>query len=203
MTDRQKVVSVVKAWVGAKQGDSTHKKILGIYNNHKPLAQGYKVKPTDAWCMTTVSAAFIEAGLSDLIPTECSCPRFVDLAKKRGIWVERDDFYPGLGDIILYDWQDNGIGDNVGNPDHVGVVEKVIDDVVTVIEGNMGGVVGRRKIPINGKNIRGYCAPKFATKENGNRAAVQSRFGFDNNTMAFLDKHPFPDALYLKLATKG
>lgn len=203
MTDRQKVVSVIKGWVGAKHGDSTHKKILAIYNTHLPLAQGYKVKPTDADCMTTVSAAFIEAGLSDLIPTECSCSRFVELAKKRGIWVERDDFYPGLGDIILYDWQDNGVGDNVGNPDHVGIVEKVIDDVITVIEGNMGGMVGRRKIPINGKNIRGYCTPKFATKENGNRAAVQSRFGFDNNTMAFLDKHPFPDALYLKLATKG
>ena len=38
---------------------------------------------------------------------------------------------------------------------------------------------------------------------NANREAVQKRFGFDDNTMAFLDKHPYPDALYLKLATKG
>ena len=34
------------------------------------------------------------------------------------------------------------------------------------------------------------------------RTAVQKRFGFDNNTMTFLDDHPYPDALYQKLATK-
>lgn len=37
----------------------------------------------------------------------------------------------------------------------------------------------------------------------GFRDAVQQRFGFDNSTMAFLDKHPYADALYQKLATKG
>jgi len=25
----------------------------------------------------------------------------------------------------MYDWQDSGIGDNTGNPDHVGIVTKV------------------------------------------------------------------------------
>ena len=36
-----------------------------------------------------------------------------------------------------------------------------------------------------------------------NRDATQSRFGFDDNTMNHFDLHRFPDALYLKLATKG
>jgi N-acetylmuramoyl-L-alanine amidase len=35
---------------------------------------------------------------------------------------------------------------------------------------------------------------------NTNRDKVQKRFGFDNNTMSYLDKHPYPDALYNKLA---
>lgn len=35
-----------------------------------------------------------------------------------------------------------------------------------------------------------------------NRAKVQKRFGFDGNTMKYLDGHPYPDALYKKLATK-
>ena len=44
---------------------------------------------------------------------------------------------------------------------------------------------------------------KATTKKiDPNRAIVQKRFGFDNNTMEFLDGHPFPDALYRKLATK-
>lgn len=33
------------------------------------------------------------------------------------------------------------------------------------------------------------------------RQITQDRFGFDSNTMAFLDKHPWKDALYKKLAT--
>ena len=31
---------------------------------------------------------------------------------------------------------------------------------------------------------------------------VQKRFGFDANTMAYLSRHPYPDALFMKLATK-
>lgn len=34
------------------------------------------------------------------------------------------------------------------------------------------------------------------------RAEVKRRFGFDANTMAFLERHPYPDALFEKLATK-
>jgi hypothetical protein len=33
-----------------------------------------------------------------------------------------------------------------------------------------------------------------------NRQKVQEYFGFDNNTMTFLDKHPWSDALYKKLS---
>lgn len=49
-----------------------------------------------------------------------------------------------------------------------------------------------------GLNLKASAKPTGA-----NREAVQKRFGFDDNTMAFLDKHPYSDALYLKLATRG
>lgn len=45
----------------------THKPIIDIYNNHKPLAVGYKVKYTDDYCDTTLSAAFIKNNAVDLI----------------------------------------------------------------------------------------------------------------------------------------
>ena len=32
-----------------------------------------------------------------------------------GCWQENDAYVPSPGDAILYDWQDNGIGDNTGN----------------------------------------------------------------------------------------
>lgn len=51
--------------------------------------------------------------------------------------------------------------------------------------------------------VLGFGLQATAPKPIGYRDAVQSRFGFDDNTMAFLDTHPFRDALYQKLATKG
>ncbi len=52
-----------------------------------------------------------------------------------------------------------------GVPDHVGIVETVQDSVITVIEGNIKDSVGRRKIKVNGKNIRGYGVPGYAGDE--------------------------------------
>jgi peptidoglycan hydrolase-like protein with peptidoglycan-binding domain len=85
----------------------------------------------------------------------------ITLAQKMGIWVENDAHKPEPGDIILYDWDDSGSGDNKGNSDHVGVVEKVSGTTITVIEGNYSNAVKRRTLKVNGKYIRGYIVPKF------------------------------------------
>lgn len=163
-----KVVAQAKAWLGKKESDGSHKEIIDVYNSHKPLARGYKVTYTDAWCATFVSAVAIKLGYTDIIPTECSCSKMIELLKQKGSWVEADSRTPNPGDIIMYDWQDNGKGDNTSAPDHVGIVEKVENGVITVIEGNYDGPdadrvdgVERRTIAVNGKFIRGYGVPKY------------------------------------------
>ena len=161
---RQKVVSVMRGWLGLKESNGSHKKIIDIYNNHKPLARGYTVKYTDAWCATTVSAAAIEAGLTDIIPTECGCNPMIQLFKNLGEWQENDAYIPAPGDVIFYDWQDNGVGDNKGAADHVGIVEQVVGSTITVIEGNCSDMVKRRNLLVNGRYIRGYGIPKYASK---------------------------------------
>ena len=40
--------------------------IIDLYNSHKPLARGYPVKYTDAWCSTFASAVAIQAGLTSI-----------------------------------------------------------------------------------------------------------------------------------------
>ena len=160
-----KVIEQAKAWLGLKESNGTHKAIIDVYNAHKPLAQGYKVKYTDAWCATFVSAVAIKAGCTDIIPTECSCPRQIELFKKLGAWVENDARTPEPGDIIYYDWDDSGKGDNVGVSDHVGIVEKVSGGKITVIEGNYSNAVKRRTLAVDGKYIRGYGVPKYDTKK--------------------------------------
>lgn len=161
---REKVVSIMKGWIGYKEANGTHKKIIDTYNAHKPLARGYAVKYTDEWCATAVSAAFISAKLTDIAPTECSCAKMTDLYKKMGRWKESDSYKPQIGDIIMYDWQDTGSGDNLGNPDHVGIVASVSGNTIKVIEGNKGEAVAYRTMTVNGKYIRGYCLPNYASK---------------------------------------
>lgn len=155
------IIEQAKSWLGCKESDGTHKKIIDVYNNHKPLARGYKVKYTDAWCATFVSSCAIKCGYTDIIPTECGCSPMIQLFKNIGSWVENDAYVPKSGDIIFYDWQDSGIGDNTGVPDHVGIVEKVSGSTITVIEGNKNNAVERRNIQVNGKFIRGYGVPKY------------------------------------------
>ena len=156
-----KVIEQAKAWLGFSEASGKHKQIIDTYNAHKPLARGYKVTYTDAWCATFVSAVSIKLGYTDIIPTECGCGEMVKLLQKIGEWVEDESRTPNPGDILFYDWQDDGKGNNTGWPDHVGIVEKVENGVITVIEGNYKDSVTRRTIAVNGKNIRGYGVPKY------------------------------------------
>ncbi|NDO29206.1 hypothetical protein ADH76_09920 [Enterocloster clostridioformis] len=164
---RQKYVNIILGWNGAKEGGSVHKHIVDTYNTIVPLPRGYKLKVTDAWCAGTSSAAAQEAGMTDIIPVECSCYYLIEAAKKMGIWVENDAYTPKLGDLVLYDWNDSGnyaATDNTGSPEHVGAVCKVYAGGFDVIEGNKNNAVGIRNMSVNGRYIRGFICPKFASK---------------------------------------
>lgn len=160
---RQNVADVMESWVGATRGSATHLEILRIYNTYTPLARGYKVQVGDAYCATTVSAAWIVTGCAKWTGTECGCDKFIEIAKSKGIWIEDDAYVPKVGDAILYDWDDSGSGDNRGSSDHIGIVTAVSGRSFTVTEGNInGGKVGRRTMTVDGKNIRGFIAPDYA-----------------------------------------
>lgn len=166
-----KVIEQAVAWLGFNEADGSHKKIIDLYNAQKPLPVGYKVKYTDEWCATFVSAVAVKLGYTDIIPPECSCPRMIELFKAQGIWVENENRTPNPGDIIMYDWQDNGAGDNKGIADHVGIVEQASGGKITVIEGNYKNGVNRRTLYVNGLYIRGYGVPKY-DKETAEKPAA-------------------------------
>ena len=158
----QKLVEQAKAWLGCKESDGSNKEIIDIYNSHEPLARGIKLGYTDAWCAAFVSACAIKTGMTDIIPTECGCGSMLKLFQKLGEWDESDDRIPNVGDIIFFDWDDTGNGDNTGFPGHVGIVEKVSGSVITVIDGNnKNDAVERREVQINGRYIRGYGVPEY------------------------------------------
>lgn len=161
---RKKFAARAAVYVGVKEGTAQHHAIIDRYNAHKPLARGYAVKYTDAWCATFGSEIAIEAGYTDIIPTECGCEAQIKLWQKMGRWCENDAKVPEPGDYIYYDWDDNGVGDCKGNSDHVGIVESCDGKTIVVIEGNKNNAVERRTLQVNGRYIRGYGVPDFAKK---------------------------------------
>ena len=158
---RNEILRQVQAWVGRKESDGSHKQIIDLYNTIDPLPRGYKLRYTDPWCAGMISALAVACKATDIIPLECSCLRMIEKAREMDIWVECDAYLPLPGDIMLYDWDDSGMGENTNHPDHVGIVEKCSGNAITVIEGNYSGAVKRRSISVDGKYIRGYITPKY------------------------------------------
>lgn len=186
LNTRASMIEQAQAWVGRNEADGSFKSIIDTYNSHTPLARGYELKYTDEWCAGFVSAVAIATGNTDNVPLEVSCPRMIQIAQNMGIWQENDGYVPSPADIILYDWDDSGNGDNTANPDHVGIVESVSNGVITVIEGNMSEKVGRRSLDVDGRYIRGFITPEYKAGEDNE---LQESSGKDEDTMSmkFID----------------
>lgn len=177
---REKVVKNLTMLKGVEEGSGEHKMILKTFNDSK-LCTRYHMTADDAWCATAVSYAFIVSGLAGKPGSgklfecvECSCAEMIKLGKKQKIFEENDAYVPTTGDVIFYDWQDSGSGDNTGHPDHVGIVTKVSNGIISVIEGNKNDKVGERPIKVNSRYIRGFIVPKyskFATKETNKKVS--------------------------------
>ena len=159
---RSRVCDLAESWVGKRQADGSHREIIDIYNQIRPLPRGYKMSYTDFWCAATVSALAQALGLTDYIFPECSCDRMIQLYKQHGRWMEDDAYVPQPADVIFYDWDDSGVGDNTGASDHVGTVISVSGSVINIIEGNCGKAVQWTARQVNTRYIRGYGLPDYA-----------------------------------------
>lgn len=158
---RKQAVTAAKSFIGRKESDGSHKEIIDLYNKINPLPRGYKMKYTDPWCAAFVSVVSYVCNFLIVMPAECSCDKMIDLYKKMGRWIEEDDYKPEIGDVIFYDWDDSGSGDNKGSSDHVGIISSINGNKMTVIEGNMSDAVGTRSINVNARYIRGYGIPGY------------------------------------------
>ena len=167
------VINVMASWVGYNESNGKFKEIIDIYNNDKPLPRGYKVKYTDEWCDTGLSAAFIKAGCKDLSGKECGCEEHVKIFKEMGIWIEDGTITPERGYVIVYNW-DTKTQPNNGYSDHIGLVETVSNGQITVLECNKSSAVGRRVISVGNGQIRGYASPKYEVATSGGSGSTGS-----------------------------
>ena len=167
----RKVARTALEYEGCKTGDKRHRHLVDVFNEEHP--HGQKASYSSYWCAIFWTAIQLLAGMThDDVPMGYNVPALVEEAKKKGLWTESDKHVPREGDGIVYDWQDDGRGDNKGNPDHIGIVYKVTKKKIYVIEGNTTkrnkdgvaidtGVSATREIAIGGTYIRGFICPRY------------------------------------------
>jgi len=110
-----------------------------------------------SWCACFVSWCANECGYIDagVIPKFAACQnQGIVWFKARSLWQE-PGYVPAPGDIIFFDWQQDGYSD------HVGIVEYVKDDVVHTVEGNTSNSVARRTYRLDSRDICGYGTPLY------------------------------------------
>ena len=113
------------------------------------------------WCACFISWCANECGYLDagVIPRFASCFIGIQWFRERGLWQD-SSYEPRPGDLIFFDWDDEGEGQD-GAADHVGIVEKVDGGIVYTVEGNSGNVCRERQYAIGHYEIYGYGTPLY------------------------------------------
>jgi hypothetical protein len=189
---RTQIVDRAKSWAGRKEADGSHREIIDVYNSIDPLPRGFRMTYSDPWCAAFVSACAQVLGLTKTVFPECGCIPMINLYKQHGRWMEDDAYRPQPGDVIFYDWEDSGVGDNVGASYHVGLVTGVDGGVISIIEGNCGNAVRYTARKINSRYIRGYGLPDYAIMADGIEEPPGVVIIPDEDTSSDADASPSP-----------
>lgn len=104
-----------------------------------------------SWCACFVSWCGEQCGYleSGVMPKFSLCSDGAKWFQSKGQFKD-GSYVPAAGDIIFFDWGDDG------SIDHVGIVESVKKGNVNTVEGNSGDAVKRRSYPIGDNEIYGY-----------------------------------------------
>lgn len=130
------------------------------------------------WCVVFVWWCFQQAGAAELFyggGKTASCTALRDWAKQNGQWVT-GGYRPG--DVVIYDWHDDG------KPDHCGIIETVGGSTVVAIEGNTaigndsnGGKVMRRTRTLS--DIMGAVRPAYEEEPMDNTPSPAHKEGVE------------------------
>lgn len=133
--------STALAYVAASQVGSTGGQTYWSWYGYN-----YRVE----WCACFVSWCAAQCGVLDIdIPKFAYCPYGVNWFKDKGTWQNRY-YTPSPGDVIFFDWEQDGIAD------HVGIVEKVESGLIHTVEGNIDDSVVQKQYPLEDGSIYGF-----------------------------------------------
>ena len=111
------------------------------------------------WCACFVSWCANECGYIDtgIIPKFAGCDNGMAWFKNRSQWIDGSEI-PTEGMVIFFDWTYNG---QDGTADHVGIVEKVENNIIYTVEGNSGDTCRTNQYPVGYAEILGYGIPMY------------------------------------------
>ena len=125
------------------------------------------------WCAMFISWLANQVGiLNNLIPKQSYVPTMVTWFKNKQQFKARG-LYPQIGDIIFFDYNGNGTSD------HVGIVEKCENGIITTIEGNKSKMVKRCTYNVNNSGIYGFgivAYPEEKQEENLTKEYTHKQF---------------------------
>lgn len=118
----------------------------------------YKIQPNDEWCAMFTTVIANKCGLgAEKFPYEVSVFYQREWAKKH------NKYYTDVklikpNDLVVYDWNNNN------TYDHVGIVVKVANGLLTVIEGNKNDTVAYRTVSATSEQIDGFISIDYTGK---------------------------------------
>ena len=178
MATAQQVLDVARAELGAREVpmNSNNVKYNTAYYGREVYDGLWGTK--FPWCVVFVWWCFQQAGAAELFyggGKTASCTALRDWAKQNGQWVT-GGYRPG--DVVIYDWHDDG------KPDHCGIIESVGGSTVVAIEGNTaigndsnGGEVMRRTRTLS--DIMGAVRPAYEEEPMDNTPSPAHKEGVE------------------------
>ena len=112
------------------------------------IKRKYKIQPNDNWCAMFCSVIAHKCNVKNF-PYEVSVYYMTQLAKKSGHFTN-DHNEVTAGDLIIYDWKDDG------TLNHVGIITEITPTHFKVIEGNYNNTVGLRTVKRNNREVYGF-----------------------------------------------
>lgn len=155
-SDVDAILNIARKQIGVTESPKGSNRVFynNVYYDKSPDTTPYV---SMAWCCCFVWWVFKEANLSQLFfngQKTAFCPTLMSWFKSEGRFY-KSNYQPG--DIIFFRLSGRN---GAGQPDHVGIVEKNNGDgTYTIIDGNFGNKVSRRKVD---KSILGCGRPAYS-----------------------------------------
>lgn len=149
------VLAIAKSQVGYTE--STKNYIVsesGEIKGYTRYGDWYGI-PYGDWCAMFVSFCLDYAGVEE-IPLNASCPDWINVLKEKDMYESAAGYTPMAGDIIFFDWNDDGSADHVGLvAEYIPATEHTAERIQT-IEGNSDDTVRYVSYNLADPTIMGY-----------------------------------------------